>query len=148
MLYLLIGPSGSGKSTYAAENFSADAVLSSDAVRHMYTGDHQDMACNQDVFNVLEDMVMHRMKRGRFTVVDATNLTREHRYRSLYWARRYQREAYGIVFDTTLEECLNRQGQRMGDRVTPLEAMEKHFQRFQDEPPVLEEGFAEIHYVG
>ena len=78
-LVVLIGPSGSGKSTFARRHFQQTEVISSDACRGMVSDDENDQEATGDAFDLLHHLVGLRLKRGRLTVVDATNVRKEDR---------------------------------------------------------------------
>src|SRR5450759_3482391 len=73
-LVVLIGPSGSGKSTFAQQHFKPTQVVSSDACRAMVADDEADQAATTAAFAVLHCIVEQRLRAGRLTVVDATNV--------------------------------------------------------------------------
>jgi len=102
-LVLLVGPSGSGKSTWAARHFGPEQVLSSDACRHLVAGDAADQSATADAFKVLHVIARARLRRGLFTVVDATNLTQRARRGLLRLASRAERPVVAIAFDFSLE---------------------------------------------
>ena len=116
-LVLLIGPSGSGKSTFARRHFKPTEVLSSDFFRALVSDDEADQTASRDAFEVLYLVAEKRLRRGRLTVVDATNTTAEARSRLLELAQRYHVPAVAIVFDLPPEICLQRDAQRPGRRV-------------------------------
>jgi predicted kinase len=78
-LVLMIGPAGSGKSTLAGRLFAADEILSSDALRKVVSGDEGDQTASGAAFATLHRMAQRRLEDRRLTVIDATNLRREHR---------------------------------------------------------------------
>ena len=73
-LVLLIGVAASGKTTFAARHFAPTEVLSSDALRAMITDDPSAQAATDDAFDLLHRLLAMRLRRGRLTVVDATNV--------------------------------------------------------------------------
>ncbi|MFY1626026.1 polynucleotide kinase-phosphatase [Micromonospora sp. WMMD735] len=73
-LVALVGVSGSGKSTFAARHFAPSQVLASDAFRAMVADDENDQSASADAFGALHHVAGVRLRRGRLTVVDATNL--------------------------------------------------------------------------
>lgn len=78
-LTLLIGPVAGGKSTYAEQNYSAEEVISSDAIREEMFGG-LDMGGDQSrVFEQVRTKALVRLTGGHNAVIDATNLRREHR---------------------------------------------------------------------
>src|SRR5438270_5710866 len=98
-LVLLIGPSGAGKTTFAAAHFRATEVVSSDACRALVSDDETSMDATPAAFGVLHSIVRERLRRGRLTVVDATNVRGDKRSRLLKLAREIGRPAVAVVFD-------------------------------------------------
>lgn len=121
-LVLLVGPSGSGKSTFAARHFGATQVVSSDACRALVSDDETDMSATDAAFRILHSIVRERMRRGRLTVVDATNLRADKRARLLKFARDHQRNAVAIVFELPDAVYLERNRVRP-DRTIPEHAV-------------------------
>ncbi len=78
-LVVLIGPSGSGKSTFARKHFKSTEVLSSDFCRGLVSDDENDQAATNAAFEVLHFIASKRLKAGKVTVVDATNVQVEAR---------------------------------------------------------------------
>ena len=74
-LVVLVGAAGSGKSTFAARHFAPDEILSSDAFRAAISGDAADQSASPAAFKALHAALDRRLRDGRLTVVDATNLT-------------------------------------------------------------------------
>jgi predicted kinase len=125
-LVLLVGPAGSGKSTWAAARFGRSQVISSDALREMVSDDAADQASSRDAFAILHAIAKARLRRGRLTVIDATNLLASSRRPLLALAHRHARPVVATVFDVPLAELLGRNAGR--DRVVP-EATVRHHHR-------------------
>ncbi len=124
-LIVLVGPSGSGKSTWAAARFAPTEVLSSDAFRELVAGDAADQSATADAFKLLHLVVRARLRRGLRAVVDATNLTESARRSLLRMARQAERPAVAIVFDISLERCLQHNAARPG-RSVPEAVVRRH----------------------
>lgn len=124
-LVLLVGPSGAGKSTWAAARFPSTAIVSSDAFRAMVSDDPADQDANADAFRLLHAVCRARLKRGRTTVVDATNLTDGARRPLLALAARFGRPVVAIVLDPPLDVALARNAGRPG-RVVPDGVVRMH----------------------
>jgi predicted kinase len=73
-LVLLVGAAGAGKTTFAARHFAPDEVLSSDAYRALVSGDEANQKVSRVAFSILHRDLERRLKAGRLTVVDATNV--------------------------------------------------------------------------
>jgi F420-dependent oxidoreductase-like protein len=111
-LVVLIGPSGAGKSHWAASNFAANQIVSSDAMRAMVgTGEH-DQRSSSDAFALLDLVVARRMARGLLTVVDTLGLDATRRGGYLAVARRFGIPCHAVVFDTPAEVCRTRNRRR------------------------------------
>lgn len=117
-LVVLVGASGSGKSTFAARHFAATQVLSSDAFRGMVADDELDQDATPDAFDALFYVAGKRLRAGRLTVVDATNVRREDRAKLLALAREYDVLPVAIALDVPESTCLERNAARV-DRQVP-----------------------------
>ena len=73
-LVLLIGIAASGKTTFAARHFAPTEVLSSDAFRALIADNPSAQGATDDAFDLLHRLLEMRLRRGRLTVVDATNV--------------------------------------------------------------------------
>lgn len=104
-LVVLIGASGSGKSSFAARWFRPTEILSSDAFRAIVADDPADQRATADAFELLHIAARARLRRGRLTVVDATNVTTEARESLLALAAAAGRPAVAIVFDLPAQLC-------------------------------------------
>ena len=71
---VLIGTSGSGKSTFARRRFRPTEAISSDYCRALVSDDENDQSATKAAFEILNFIVGKRLKAGRLTVVDATNV--------------------------------------------------------------------------
>jgi protein phosphatase len=121
-LVLLIGPSGSGKSTFAAAHFGQTEVVSSDVCRALVSDDERNMDATPAAFRVLNAIVRERLRLGRLTVVDATNVRADKRAGLLKLARKVGRPTVAIVFDLPDAVYLERNRMRP-DRNIPEHAV-------------------------
>ena len=115
-LIVLIGPSGSGKSTFAHRHFRPTQILSSDACRAMVADDESDQSATTAAFSVLRCILDQRLRAGRLTVVDATNVQVKARRPLLSLAARYHRPTVAILFRMPAQLCKERNHVR-ADRV-------------------------------
>ena len=146
-LILLIGVAASGKSTFAARHFRPTEVLSSDALRAMITDDPHAQGATDDAFDLLHRLLAMRLRRGRRTVVDATNVEGWARAELLGLARRHRRPAVAIVLDLPLDVALARNLARPEPR-PPSSALRRQHRWLQDTVRELpDEGFAAIHHL-
>lgn len=145
-LVVLIGAAGSGKTTFAARHFDPADVLSSDAYRAMIAGDPGDQGATRPAFRRLHADLGRRMRAGRLTVVDATNVTRHARRVLLGHAREAEIAAVAIVLDLPAGTIHDR-NQGRAERVVPTAAVDRHLVDLRDAlgPGRLEaEGFATV----
>ncbi len=107
-LVLLVGASGSGKSTFARTHFLETEVISSDRCRALVSDDESNQSVTDDAFDLLRFIARKRLKLGRFTVVDATNVRPEDRKELVSIAKELYVLSVAIVFDLPEEVCRNR----------------------------------------
>ena len=145
-LVLLIGASGSGKSSFAKRHFRPTEVLSSDFCRSLVCDDEGNQAATADAFAVLRFIAARRLRAGRLTVIDATNVQRAARDRSLVLARRFHKAAVAIVLDLPELVCLeqNRERER---RVPPMVIQEQLQELRKSLPDLPGEGFAYVYVL-
>ncbi|MDH3456589.1 MAG: polynucleotide kinase-phosphatase [Gemmatimonadota bacterium] len=142
---VLIGPSGSGKSTFARRHFLATEVLSSDTCRGLVADDENDQSATTAAFEVLHHIAGVRLRGGRLTVVDATNVQAEARKPLMALARQYHAIPVAIVFDVPERVCQER------NRARPDRAFGRHVIRQQRSQlrralrSLKREGFRHIH---
>lgn len=110
---VLIGAPASGKSTWAAENFRADQVLSSDQLRGV-VGEHElDLGATEDAFALLDQILELRSARKLTTVVDTTGLDPKRRASYLETAGRHKLHSVAVRFTTSAAECKRRNRERV-----------------------------------
>jgi F420-dependent oxidoreductase-like protein len=109
---VLVGPGASGKSTWAAAHFPADAIVSSDRLRALVGTGEDDIAASTDAFVLLEEVARRRLARRLTTVIDTLGLDAERRAGWLALARRYDLPCFAVAFDTSPEECRQRNRRR------------------------------------
>ncbi|MEO3815320.1 polynucleotide kinase-phosphatase [Plantactinospora sp. B24E8] len=107
-LVALVGVSGSGKSTFARRHFAPTQVLSSDAFRALVADDENDQSASSDAFDVLHYVAGKRLRAGRLTVVDATNLQQHARAGLVTVAREHDVLPVAIVLDVPEAVCWER----------------------------------------
>ncbi|MGH9618632.1 MAG: AAA family ATPase [Bryobacteraceae bacterium] len=142
-LVLLIGAAGAGKSTFAHKHFRFSEILSSDQCRALVSDDENDQSATPAAFEVLRCILVRRLRLGRLTVVDATNVQRKARRSLLKIARRCEMPAVAIVFHLAEGICVQRNLSRPERRV-PLHAIWSQSADLQRSLPKLSaEGFQE-----
>ncbi|MCE5193617.1 AAA family ATPase [bacterium] len=143
-LVVLVGPSGAGKSTFAQKHFKPTEIVSSDACRAMVADDAADQAATTAAFAVLHTIVERRLRSGRLTVVDATNVQAKARRPLLALAARYHRPSMAILFDVSPEVCKERNRKRQ-DRVVGEFVVDRQCAQAPVSPDVLlSEGFDRV----
>ena len=145
-LVLLIGAAGSGKSTFARKHFKSTEIVSSDALRAAVSDDAADQSASADAFQFLHLITAKRLRRGKLTVIDATNVQGDARRSLLALAAQNARPATAIVLNLPLETCLARNQLRADRQVTP-EVVEKQVSDLLASLPALTEGGYKHVYV-
>jgi protein phosphatase len=146
-LVVLIGIAGSGKSTFATRYFAPTEILSSDALRALISDDPMRQEATDDAFDLLHRILAMRLRRGRLTVVDATNVEDWARAELIGVARRHRRPAVAIVLEVPLQLANDRNASRPARRPPPA-ALQRQYRWLRDSLPGLaEEGFAEVHVL-
>jgi protein phosphatase len=123
-LVLLIGASGSGKSTFARKHFRSTEIVSSDALRAAVSDDESDQSASGDAFQLLRLITAKRLRRGRLTVIDATNVQSKARRSLLALAKPSSTSATAILLNLPLAVCLAR-NQSRPDRAVSAQVIEK-----------------------
>lgn len=146
-LVLMVGVAASGKSTFAARHFAPTEVLSSDAMRAMITDDPHAQGATDDAFDLLHQLLAMRLRRGRRTVVDATNVEGWARAELTSIARRHRRPVVAIVLDVPLDVALQRNARRPPPR-PPARALGRQHRWLREALQELpHEGLAAIHHL-
>ena len=107
-LVVLVGVSGSGKSSFAARHFRGTEVLSSDTFRGLVGDDENDQSVTAAAFEALYAIAAQRLKLGRLTVIDATNVQPDARRPLLALAREYHVLPVAVVLDVPEQVCIER----------------------------------------
>ncbi len=118
-LVVLIGVSGSGKSTFASKHFKATQILSSDFCRGLVADDENDQAATPAAFDVLHYVAATRLRAGRLTVIDATNVKREDRAKLVQLARDHDVLPVAVVLDIPEDVCIERNAARADRSMVP-----------------------------
>jgi F420-dependent oxidoreductase-like protein len=120
-LVVLVGPPASGKSTWAAQQFPAHEVLSSDELRAIVgTGEH-DQRASKDAFDLLDLAIERRLKRRLTTVVDTLGTDAKRRRRWVAAAQRAGVPCVAVVFEVDAAVCRTRNRDR--DRPVPAKIL-------------------------
>jgi protein phosphatase len=144
-MVILVGVAASGKSTFARRHFAPTEIVSSDELRARITDDPHAQAATDDAFTLLHQILGMRLRRGRLTVVDATNVESWARAELVAVARRHRRPAVAVVLDLPLEVVLERNAARPVPR-PPDRAVRRQLGWLRDALDELEaEGFQAVH---
>ena len=146
-LVLLIGVAASGKSTFARRWFRPTEVLSSDQMRAMIADHPAAQGATDDAFDLLHRLLAMRLRRGRLTVVDATNVEDWARDELVTVARRHRRPAVAIVLDVPLQVALERNATRPAPRPPPAAIRRQHRWLTGSLATLDGEGFAAVHHL-
>ncbi|MEP7082577.1 MAG: AAA family ATPase [Chloroflexota bacterium] len=147
-LVLLIGISGSGKTTFASRHFRPTQILSSDALRAMIADDPTAQDATEDAFDLLHRLLEMRLRRGRLTVVDATNVEEWARRVLVALARRHRRPVVAIVLDLPFE-VLHQRNEVRRDGSRPRAALTRQARWLRESLLSLpNEGFDAVHRLG
>ena len=146
-LVVLIGSSGSGKSTFARRHFLPTEIISSDHCRALVSDDENSMEATESAFAVLHFIAAQRLKRGRLTVIDATNVQKAARASLLDLAKKYHCMPVAIVLNTPERICHERNAARP-DRNFGPHVVRRHCQQLKRSLRHLsKEGFRYVHVL-
>ncbi|MDQ4034904.1 MAG: AAA family ATPase [Chloroflexota bacterium] len=144
-LILLVGIAAVGKSTFARAHFLPTEILSSDVLRAMITDDPTAQGATDDAFDLLHRLLGMRLRRGRLTVVDATNVEAWARAELVAVARRHRRPPIAIVLNLPLAIALERNATRAAPRPPPGALRRQHRWLSNSLGTLPDEGFAAVH---
>ena len=144
-LVVLIGASGSGKSTFARRHFRPTQVLSSDVCRGLVADDENDQSATPDAFAVLHFIAATRLRAGKLTVVDATNVKREDRASLVQLARDHDVLPVAIVLDVPEGVCLERNAARPDRDLPPGVVSRQRADLRRGLRGLAREGFRKVH---
>jgi protein phosphatase len=146
-LVALVGISGSGKSTFARRHFKPTQVLSSDQFRGMLADDENDQSVTTEAFEALHYIAGKRLRAGRLTVIDATNVQEHARAALIAVARAHDVLPVAIVLNTPEDECWTRTQSRP-DRDFGREVLRRqHRQLRRSLGRLSREGFREVYVL-
>ena len=143
-LVALVGVSGSGKSSFAAKHFLPTEVISSDFCRGLVSDDENDQSATEAAFDLLHYIAAHRLKTGKLTVVDATNVQPEARAALVRLAKKHHVLAAAIVLDVPTEICAERNAARPDRDFGPHVLRNQRSQLRRSMKGIRREGFAKV----
>jgi predicted kinase len=134
-LIIFIGLQGSGKSTFYRRYFAETHELVS-----------KDLFPNNKHKNLRQaQLIEDALQAGRSVVVDNTNPTLEDRAALILQGRLYGAEIAGYYFDSTVQQCLERNTQREGKAKVPVVAIYTTAKKLIR--PTWKEGFDRLYTV-
>lgn len=134
-LLLLRGAPGSGKSTWIRENNLEQYTLEADSFRQLISNPIMTLdgeyRITQDSDRLAWDMLYkaleHRMRRGDFTIIDATHATKTSMQDYKKLIEQYRYRVYYKTVDCSLDELLKRNQTRPEHKRIPEEVIrQKH----------------------
>jgi protein phosphatase len=146
-LVVLIGPSGAGKSTFARQHFRPTEILSSDACRAMVSDDENNQNVTTEAFALLHAIAEQRLKVGKLTVVDATNVQPESRAPLVSIAKRFHCLPVAIVLNLPEEICQQRNLTRADRAFGPHVIRNQRAQLRRSIRKLEKEGFRHVHIL-
>ena len=127
-MYVLSGLPGSGKSSFLKNNLEKkiikkNMIISSDKIRKkilgkQYSSKNNELILNLSgeadgaVFSILESVVNEKAKEHLLCFIDACNVTETDRARWARIARRHNMSVEVLIFNESIETCLERNSQR------------------------------------
>ncbi|MGH7451368.1 MAG: AAA family ATPase, partial [bacterium] len=144
-LVVLVGVSSSGKSTWARKHFLPTEIVSSDDCRALISDDENNQSVTPEAFQLLHAIVEARLRLGRLTVVDATNVQKEARASLLKLAHQYHVLPIAVVFKISERICLDRSAQRTDRHIQPYVIQQQAMHLRRSLGHFREEGFAKAH---
>ena len=109
---VLAGAAGAGKSSWAATRFRAAEIVSSDALRGIVGSGPADLDASVEAFDLLDQIVAARTRRGLTTVIDTLGLDADRRSDYLRLARSAGLPAVLVIMDTPPALCRRRNRDR------------------------------------
>ncbi|WP_404386730.1 ATP-binding protein [Knoellia locipacati] len=144
-LVVLVGAAGSGKSTWAAAHYRPTEVVSSDALRAAVGSGTADLDASDEAFQILDQVVAGRCRRGLTVVVDTLGLDADRRAGWAALARKAGLPVVAVVFDTPAATCRARNAAR--DRPVPASVLGLQLHRMRDIQRELEAEGWDVHVV-
>ena len=144
-LVVLIGVTGSGKSTFGRAHFRPTEVISSDFCRGLVADDENDQSATPEAFELLQFIVGKRLKAGRLTVVDATNVQPAARGQLVAVAREHDVLPVAIVLDVPEKVCVARNASRPDRDFGPEVVRRQRDQLRRGLKGLQREGFRTVH---
>ncbi len=145
-LVVLVGVAGSGKSTWAARNFEASHIVSSDAIRALVGEGEGDQAASKDAFAILDEVVERRLARKLTTVIDTLGL--DPKRRQAYRAMAAHAALPCVAVAIEIDPARVRRRNRSRTKRVPDKVVTDQLATWQNIPAtLLTEGFEAVHLL-
>ncbi len=145
-LVVLVGVPGSGKSTWATRVAERNQIVSSDALRAQVGLHERDQRASKDAFDLLDQIVATRMRRGLTTIVDTTGLEAARRASWVALAREHGRPVHAVVL--AVPDRVARARNRGRDRPVPSKIVTAQLRQLEGTLAALpDEGFDAVHQL-
>lgn len=145
-LVVVAGPSASGKSTWASAWFRPNQIVSSDQLRGVVGEHDSDLRASDDAFELLDQIVARRLKRGLLTVVDTLGMDAERHAAWIALAKAHGRPAHLVRFATDAATCRRRNKARSGS--VPAKVLTAQLQKWVEVAGEITHGFDAVHEPG
>lgn len=117
---ILMGPPASGKSYFTEQYFPKETVIGTDWLRAVLTNSESNQLVNKNVFEYARQLLESRVKEGKISVIDATNLSIEERKKWADIAHAEGRKVTLICFEydeNQVRERNQKRRRRLSDEV-------------------------------
>ena len=146
-LVAMVGGTSSGKTSFANKYFKHTEVLSSDFFRGMICDNENDQSVSSEAFDLLYYAANKRLRGGKLTVVDATNIQPDARKKLLDIAREQNVHSAAIVLDLP-EKVLAERNKNRPERNLPERVVHRHYRDVKSSIKSLKrEGFRFIYVI-
>ena len=127
-LIVLVGPPACGKTTFVKNQSLKGNHISRDKIRFSLLEDGESYFGKEDlVFDEYVKQIQESLDAGHRTYADATHLNEKSRNKLLDRLNLENVDIYMVVFNTTLNECLERNSKREGREKVPETALKRMY---------------------
>lgn len=152
---MLIGIPGSGKSTYLKRiNNPNIEIVCPDDIRREICGNISDQSRNREVWEMAEMLIMKYLSRGKYVILDATNVNTRSRQQLLSRVKATNSgvKTYATMFDANPKVSKERIAMDIKNKVdrsnVPPEVIDRMYNMYQDTVKIIDtEGFDKVYYA-